>query len=210
MLDRRAPTTTTPRPSGKRIAVVSDVMRRLGESAVIWGYGAAGKATMWVNLCDMAYLRGLVDASPLRAGKLMLGATGQRLEVEKLGPVDTEVELTPREFALLRCLLRQAGSVVVACSGCHVRTRISVTDVLMRLASISLWIPGRKKGHWMRCPACEQRITDGIEKMVGADRHGAGIHPGARRSWCRSSAHAIPAGPGLHARPSVTFSAATD
>ena len=52
---------------------------------------------------------------------------------------------------------RQAGSVVVTCGGCRVRTRISVTDVLMRLASISLWVPGRKKGHWMRCPACEQR-----------------------------------------------------
>ena len=36
-------------------------------------YGAAGKATMWVNLCDMAYLEAVVDASPLRAGKLMPG-----------------------------------------------------------------------------------------------------------------------------------------
>jgi hypothetical protein len=52
---------------------------------------------------------------------------------------------------------RQAGSVVVACDGCQVRTRISVTDVAMRLASISFWMPGRKKGHWMRCPACETR-----------------------------------------------------
>jgi Helix-turn-helix domain len=39
--------------------------------------------------------------------------------------------------------------------------------------------------------------------------HGAGIHPGARRSLCRASAHAIPAGPGQPARPAVTSSAAT-
>lgn len=52
---------------------------------------------------------------------------------------------------------RQAGSVVVGCGGCHVRTRISVTDVAMRLASISVWMPGRRNGHWMRCPACEKR-----------------------------------------------------
>lgn len=52
---------------------------------------------------------------------------------------------------------RQAGSVVVECSGCSVRTRISLTEVAMRLASLSVWIPGRSKGHWMRCPACGRR-----------------------------------------------------
>jgi hypothetical protein len=39
--------------------------------------------------------------------------------------------------------------------------------------------------------------------------HGAGIRPGVRRSWWRSSVHAIPAGPGQPARRSVTSSAAT-
>lgn len=52
---------------------------------------------------------------------------------------------------------RQTGSVVVECGGCGVRTRISLTDVAMRLATLSLWMPGRRKGHWMRCPACETR-----------------------------------------------------
>jgi methylation protein EvaC len=28
---------------------------------------------MWVNACEMDYLQGMVDASPLRAGKLMPG-----------------------------------------------------------------------------------------------------------------------------------------
>lgn len=52
---------------------------------------------------------------------------------------------------------RQAGSVVVECGGCGVRTRISLSDLAMRLVTISAWIPGRRKGHWMRCPACEHR-----------------------------------------------------
>jgi len=57
----------------RRIDAFGDTMRRLSSSASIWGYGAAGKATMWVNLCQMDYLEGMVDASPLRYGKLMPG-----------------------------------------------------------------------------------------------------------------------------------------
>jgi SAM-dependent methyltransferase len=62
---------------GKRIVRKIDVVKRvfgeLGRQKRIWGYGAAGKATMWVNACEMDYLQGMVDASPLRAGKLMPG-----------------------------------------------------------------------------------------------------------------------------------------
>ena len=57
----------------RRIDLFGDTMRRLSERAAIWGYGAAGKATMWVNACDMSYLEAVVDASPLRYGKLMPG-----------------------------------------------------------------------------------------------------------------------------------------
>ena len=57
----------------RRIAVFGDTVRRLSASSSIWAYGAAGKATMWVNACAMDYLGGVVDASPLRAGKLMPG-----------------------------------------------------------------------------------------------------------------------------------------
>jgi novobiocin biosynthesis protein NovU/D-mycarose 3-C-methyltransferase len=57
----------------RRIDVFGDTMRDLSRVATIWGYGAAGKATMWVNACDMGYLGGMVDASPLRYGKLMPG-----------------------------------------------------------------------------------------------------------------------------------------
>jgi SAM-dependent methyltransferase len=57
----------------RRIDVFGETMRRLSTQASIWGYGAAGKATMWVNACEMDYLESMVDASPLRYGKLMPG-----------------------------------------------------------------------------------------------------------------------------------------
>jgi SAM-dependent methyltransferase len=59
--------------SRRRIATFGDTMRRIAQTASVWAYGAAGKATMWVNACEMDYLGGVVDASPLRAGKLMPG-----------------------------------------------------------------------------------------------------------------------------------------
>lgn len=59
--------------SRRRIDVFGSTVRRLSETASIWAYGAAGKATMWVNACEMDYLGAVVDASPLRAGKLMPG-----------------------------------------------------------------------------------------------------------------------------------------
>ena len=57
----------------RKIDIVRDVFDGLRRRHTIWGYGAAGKATMWVNACGMDYLGGMVDASPLRAGKLMPG-----------------------------------------------------------------------------------------------------------------------------------------
>jgi novobiocin biosynthesis protein NovU/D-mycarose 3-C-methyltransferase len=58
---------------GRKIDIVRDVFEVLAKGKRIWGYGAAGKATMWVNACGMTYLEAMVDASPLRAGKLMPG-----------------------------------------------------------------------------------------------------------------------------------------
>lgn len=58
---------------GRKIDVVRDIVGALSEKRTIWGYGAAGKATMWVNAAAMHYLGAMVDASPLRAGKLMPG-----------------------------------------------------------------------------------------------------------------------------------------
>jgi novobiocin biosynthesis protein NovU/D-mycarose 3-C-methyltransferase len=58
---------------GRKIHIVKEVFADLARRHRIWGYGAAGKATMWVNACAMDYLEGVVDASPLRAGKWMPG-----------------------------------------------------------------------------------------------------------------------------------------
>lgn len=57
----------------RKIDIVRDVFQSLSGKHSIWAYGAAGKATMWVNACQMNYLGGVVDASPLRAGKFMPG-----------------------------------------------------------------------------------------------------------------------------------------
>lgn len=62
------------RESRRRIDVFGATMARLAKTASIWAYGAAGKATMWINVCHMDYLEAVVDASPLRAGKLMPGS----------------------------------------------------------------------------------------------------------------------------------------
>lgn len=59
--------------SKKKIDIAAEVYGALAKTKRIWAYGAAGKATMWVNACKMNYLEAVVDASPLRAGKLMPG-----------------------------------------------------------------------------------------------------------------------------------------
>ena len=56
-----------------KIDVVKNVLGELSKTKKIWAYGAAGKSTLWVNACEMGYLQGVVDASPLRYGKLMPG-----------------------------------------------------------------------------------------------------------------------------------------
>jgi SAM-dependent methyltransferase len=58
---------------GRKIEIVRETMGRLARESRIWGYGAAGKATLWVNAAGMDYLEAVVDASPLRAGRLMPG-----------------------------------------------------------------------------------------------------------------------------------------
>ncbi len=56
-----------------KIQIVGDTLSRLSKNSRIWGYGAAGKATLWVNAAKLDFLEAVVDASPLRAGKLMPG-----------------------------------------------------------------------------------------------------------------------------------------
>ncbi len=57
----------------RKIEVVRETLGALSSNHRIWAYGAAGKATLWVNACKMDYLQAVVDASPLRAKTLMPG-----------------------------------------------------------------------------------------------------------------------------------------
>lgn len=52
---------------------------------------------------------------------------------------------------------RTPGSVVVRCSSCGARSRINLTDLGLRFLTGTVWIPGRRDGHWMRCPSCGRR-----------------------------------------------------
>ena len=66
---------------------------------------------------------------------------------------------TPRDGkdALFSSGPRQPGTVVVTCSSCQARARINLTELGLRWLGGTVWIPGRRNGHWMRCPSCAQR-----------------------------------------------------
>lgn len=49
------------------------------------------------------------------------------------------------------------GTALVECRDCHARTRVSLVDLGVRLASLSVWLPARRHAHWMTCPACGRR-----------------------------------------------------
>lgn len=51
---------------------------------------------------------------------------------------------------------RRPGTVVVTCSACTARTRTSLVDIGLRILNLSAWIPGRRYGHRLRCPACHE------------------------------------------------------
>ncbi|MBK6855920.1 MAG: hypothetical protein IPG97_05005 [Microthrixaceae bacterium] len=52
---------------------------------------------------------------------------------------------------------RQTGTVIVSCSSCQARTRVNLTDLGLRFLTGTAWIPGRRDGHWMKCPSCHHR-----------------------------------------------------
>ena len=49
---------------------------------------------------------------------------------------------------------RRPGTVVIECSSCRARNRVSMLDLGVHLARGSAWLPGRRHSHWMRCPSC--------------------------------------------------------
>jgi hypothetical protein len=49
---------------------------------------------------------------------------------------------------------RRPGTVVVECSGCGGRGRITLVDAGLRLARFSVFLPLRTHPHRIECPAC--------------------------------------------------------
>jgi hypothetical protein len=58
--------------------------------------------------------------------------------------------------ALFSAAPRRPGTVIIECSSCKSRTRASVIDLGVRLASLSAWLPLRRHAHWLRCPSCNR------------------------------------------------------
>lgn len=52
---------------------------------------------------------------------------------------------------------RRRGTVVVECSRCLNHTRMTTVELGVRIAFLSLWIPGRRYSRWIQCPECERR-----------------------------------------------------
>lgn len=52
---------------------------------------------------------------------------------------------------------RRSGTVVVECSRCLNHTRMSTVELGVRIAFVSLWIPGKRFSRWLQCPECERR-----------------------------------------------------
>ncbi|MGZ6978708.1 MAG: hypothetical protein ACXVJW_11400 [Acidimicrobiia bacterium] len=59
--------------------------------------------------------------------------------------------------ALFSSAVRRPGTLVVDCSKCHGRTRLSYMEFAQRHLPYWLWTPWRRFSHYMVCPACGQR-----------------------------------------------------
>ncbi len=57
---------------------------------------------------------------------------------------------------------RQLGTVLMECSACFARTRVSLLDAGARIMRLSIWIPGKSHSRWLSCPACERRTWSRI------------------------------------------------
>ncbi len=73
------------------------------------------------------------------------------------------VDLRDGKEALFSVGPHQAGTGVVECTNCGARTRISYLEIAVRIAMISLWIPGKQHSRWMQCPNCQRRSWVRVE-----------------------------------------------
>ena len=73
------------------------------------------------------------------------------------------LDLREGRAALFSVGPHQTGTGVVACTHCGARTRISYVEILVRIALISLWIPGKEHSRWLQCPNCQRRSWCRVE-----------------------------------------------
>lgn len=59
--------------------------------------------------------------------------------------------------ALFSSAVRRPGTLVVECSRCHGRTRVSYGAFVRAHLPLWLWVPGRRFSRWLTCPACGRR-----------------------------------------------------
>lgn len=59
--------------------------------------------------------------------------------------------------ALFSTAVRQPGTLVLECSSCHGRTRVTYLDFALRHLPVWLWTPWRHYSRFMVCPACGHR-----------------------------------------------------
>lgn len=73
------------------------------------------------------------------------------------------IDLREGRDALFSVGPHEAGTGVVECTHCGARTRVSYLEMAVRIALISLWIPGKEHSRWMQCPNCQRRSWCRIE-----------------------------------------------
>lgn len=91
-----------------------------------------------------------------------LDPKGKRALFESPVDVDRHQLLAPGrspegKAALFSAGPPRPGTVLVDCGACKARTRVGLLEVGIRLASLSVWLPARRRSHWMQCPACGRR-----------------------------------------------------
>jgi hypothetical protein len=60
--------------------------------------------------------------------------------------------------ALFSTTPRRIGTVLVECSACAGRSRISVADMGVRMSQLGLFMPTRRHHQYLlRCPSCDER-----------------------------------------------------
>ena len=92
-------------------------------------------------------------------GKHALFTRGVAAAPDQLGPGNRK----DGRAALFSTGPRQVGTVVIECSDCLARSRITMVNLGVRLLSNSVWLPGRARPHWMRCPACDRHTWCAID-----------------------------------------------